>query len=218
MEETKKAKVKQYFKDLGWLLLIFLKIGLFSFGGGYGMLSMFQTELVEKKKWLTQNEFADIIAIAEATPGPIAINVATYVGNLRCGILGGLVATLGVVLPSFAIIIGISYIVDLVKENFWVAALFKGIRIGVLVLILKAFVTFCKNMRKDLYGFLLCIAAFAIAFLTNVSVIYIILATILLSTLGYVFARIYVNKKYHAKGTQPYEREVKETENEEVDS
>lgn len=218
MEETKKAKVKQYFKDLGWLLLIFLKIGLFSFGGGYGMLSMFQTELVEKKKWLTQNEFADIIAIAEATPGPIAINVATYVGNLRCGILGGLVATLGIVFPSFAIIIGISYIVDLVKENFWVAALFKGIRIGVLVLILKAFVTFCKNMRKDLYGFLLCITAFAIAFLTNVSVIYIILATILLSTLGYVFARIYVNKKYHAKGTQPYEREVKETENEEVDS
>ena len=217
MAKEKKTNVKQYFKDLGWLLLIFLKIGLFSFGGGYGMISMFQAEIVEKRKWISQSEFADVIGIAEATPGPIAINVATYVGNLRCGIIGGLVATLGVVIPSFAIIIGISYIIDLVKENFWVAALFKGIRIGVLVLILKAFVTFCKNMRKDLYGFILCIAAFAIAFLTNISVIYIILGTILLSALGYVFARIYVNKKYHAKGTQPYIREVKDPKDEEVD-
>ncbi len=217
MEQEKKARIKQKFKDLGWLFLIFLKIGLFTFGGGYAMLAMFEAEFVEKRKWLSKEELADIFAIAEATPGPIAINVATYVGNLRCGIIGGLVATLGVVLPSFAIIVGISYIVDLVKDNFWIAALFKGIRIGVLVLILKAFVTFCKNMRKDLYGFILCIAAFAIAFLTNISVIYIILATILLSVLGYVFARLYVNKKYHAKGTQPYVREVNKPKDEEVD-
>lgn len=210
MEQEKKARIKQKFKDLGWLFLIFLKIGLFTFGGGYAMLAMFEAEFVEKRKWLSKEELADIFAIAEATPGPIAINVATYVGNLRCGILGGLVATIGVVIPSFAIIIGISYIVDLVKDNFWVAALFKGIRIGVLVLILKAFVTFVKNMRHDIYGVVLCIAAFLIAFLTNISVIYIILGTILLSILGFVFARLYARKIYHQKGTQPYVREVKE--------
>ena len=99
MEQGKRS-ARQYFKDLGWLLLIFLKIGLFSFGGGYGMISMFQAELVEKRKWISQTEFTDIIGIAEATPGPIAINVATYVGNLRCGIIGGLVATLGIGVPQ----------------------------------------------------------------------------------------------------------------------
>ena len=168
------------------------------------MLSLFEAEFVEKKKWLTHDELADIFAISEATPGPIAINVATYVGNVKAGILGAFFATLGVV------IIALSYVIFAVKDNFWVMAVFKGIRVGVLILILRSVVTFVKDMRKDIYGVLMCIAAFCIAFFTNVNVIYIILGSILLSALGAMFARIYISKKYHTKGTKPYVREVKE--------
>ena len=174
------------------------------------MLSLFEAEFVEKKKWLTHDELADMFAISEATPGPIAINIATYVGNVRAGILGAFFATLGVVLPSFGVIIAISYIIYAVKDNFWVMAIFKGIRVGVLILILRSVVTFVKDMRKDIYGAVMCIAAFCIAFFTNISVIYIILGSIFLSALGAMFARIYISKKYHTKGTKPYVREILE--------
>lgn len=210
MKEKTKEKIKQRIKDYISLFLVFFKIGLFSFGGGYAMLSLFEAEFVEKKKWLTHDELADMFAISEATPGPIAINIATYVGNVRAGILGAFFATLGVVLPSFGVIIAISYIIYAVKDNFWVMAIFKGIRVGVLILILRSVVTFVKDMRKDIYGAVMCIAAFCIAFFTNISVIYIILGSIFLSALGAMFARIYISKKYHTKGTKPYVRETLE--------
>lgn len=217
MNKETKQKIIQKIKDSISLFLVFFKIGLFSFGGGYAMLSLFETEFVEKKKWLTHGELADIFAIAEATPGPIAINVATYVGNIKAGILGALFATFGVVLPAFGIIVGISYIINLVKDNFWVAALFKGLRVGVLVLILKSVISFVRDMRKDIYGIFLCIAAFAIAFFTNISVIYIILGALLLSILLALFTRLYVSKKYHSKGVKPYVREVRKENIEEAD-
>jgi chromate transporter len=94
------------------LFYTFAKIGLFTFGGGYGMIAIVQDECVEKKKWITEDEFATVLTIAESTPGPIAINCATYTGYAQGGILGSLAATFGVVLPSFVIIFLISSFFD----------------------------------------------------------------------------------------------------------
>ena len=106
--------IKEIYKDL---FFVFAKIGAFTFGGGYAMISLIKKEVVEEKKWLDKNEIPDIIAISESTPGPFAINVATFVGSKMAGIKGALVATLGMVLPSFFIILFLSQLL-LKIENY----------------------------------------------------------------------------------------------------
>lgn len=205
---SKNIKKKQSFieqlKDLLIMFAIFFKIGLFSFGGGYAMLTLIESEIVEKRNWLTHLELGDMFAIAESTPGAIAINIATFIGTKREGIFGGIFATLGVVLPSFATIVGLSYILNLVKDNVWVSYLFKGIRVGVLVLIAKAVITFYKDMRKNLFSFLLALAAFLIVFFTQVSVIYVILGSIIISSLAVAFISFRNSRYYHMKSTPEY--------------
>lgn len=207
-QNLQKRTIGTYFKQLASLFFIFFKIGLFSFGGGYAMLTLIENEVVEKRKWLTHNELADIFAIAESTPGPIAINTATFIGTKQLGILGGIIATLGVVIPAFSIIVGLSYIINLVNGNKWVEYLFKGIRVGVLVLIAKAVISFYKDMRKNLFSFALMIAAFLLVFLTDVSVIYIILGTIVICSLAVAFTSLRNSKRYHKKGTPEYREEA----------
>lgn len=168
------------------------------------MLTLIEHELVDKRKWLTRNELGDIFAIAESTPGAIAINIATFIGTKRVGIIGGIFTTLGVVLPSFCVILALSYVIALVKDNVWVNYLFKGIRIGVLVLISKAVITFYKDMRKNVLSFLLMIAAFLLAFLTDLSVIYIILGTIVICSLSVAFIGLRNSRRFHMNGTPEY--------------
>ncbi|MEG1529357.1 MAG: chromate transporter, partial [Clostridia bacterium] len=168
------------------------------------MITLIENEVVNKRKWLTHSEIADMFAIAESTPGAIAINLATFVGAKQCGVFGGILATFGVVLPSFAIIVALSYVLNLVENNRWVSYLFAGIRIGVLVLILRAVISFFKDMRKNVFSAFLMLSAFLIAFLTNVSVIYIILGSIILSSLVVGFSA-YRNKIYFfSTGTDQY--------------
>ena len=133
-----KRNKKTYWLEILKLFVVFLKIGAFSFGGGYAMISLIENEVVNKKQWITKTELADIFAIAESTPGPIAINTATYIGVKQCGILGGIVATIGVIIPSYVVIVALSYLIEAVKDNVWAGYFFKSIRIGVLVLIAKA--------------------------------------------------------------------------------
>ncbi len=199
-----KRNAKQYVIELLKLFGIFFKIGLFSFGGGYAMLSLIEAELVKKQNWITHDELGDIFAIAESTPGPIAINTATYIGVKRCGVLGGVVATLGVVLPSLVVIVAISYIIELVKDNVWAGYFFKSIRIAVLVLIAKAVFTFFKDMRKNALSYALMIASFLLVLLTSVRVIYIILATILVACVAARLKQIYDKKILHSVGTPEY--------------
>lgn len=120
------------------LFLTFMKIGLFTFGGGYAMIANIREEISERKKWLDESELLQIIAIAESTPGPIAINLATYVGYKRKGVIGSIGATLGVVLPSVVIIYIISRVLDAFMANKYVAYAFTGIKCAVAFLILKA--------------------------------------------------------------------------------
>lgn len=132
-----------------WSLFItFFKIGLFTFGGGYAMIANIREIVVEKLGWLNEEELLQVITIAESTPGPIAINLATYVGYKKKGVLGSAMATLGVVLPSLIIIYTISLFLDPFMANKYVAYAFVGIKCGVAFLILKAGMTMFAKLEK----------------------------------------------------------------------
>ena len=135
-------------KSLLELFWIFFKLGLFTFGGGYAMIPQIKEIIVEKKKWLTDDEMLEIIAIAESTPGPIAVNMATYIGYLRKKFWGSFFATLGVVLPSFIIILLISLAYKEFAENIYVKYAFIGIKCGVAFLITKAAINMILKMKK----------------------------------------------------------------------
>jgi len=130
------------------LFLTFMKIGLFTFGGGYAMISLIEDICVERKKWITHEEMMNVTIVAESTPGPIAINCATYVGYVRGGVLGSVLATLGVVIPSFLIIFLISMFFDHFLEITIVASAFQGIKLAVGLLILNAGVNMLQKMKK----------------------------------------------------------------------
>ena len=134
------------------LFLTMLKIGLFTFGGGYAMIALLENEFVSKKKWLEKDEFLDVTAIAESTPGPIAINAATYIGYKNSRVLGSMIATLGICIPSFVIIYAISLFFDAFLSLTLVAYAFKGIQICVVYLILTAGLKMLKQMKKTVFN------------------------------------------------------------------
>ena len=140
------------------LLLTFMKIGLFTFGGGYVMIGFIEDICVNKKKWISHEEMADILVIAESTPGPMAINCATYVGFVQAGFVGSLMTTLGLVLPSFVIIYLISMVLDGFLEITLIAHAFQGIKIAVGVLIFDAALGMIKKMPKKplMKGIMVC--------------------------------------------------------------
>lgn len=131
------------------LFLTMLKIGAFTFGGGYAMIALLENEFVTKRKWMEKEEFLNMVAIAESTPGPIAINSATYIGFKQAGVLGSVAATLGVVLPSFIIIYVISLFLDTFLTFELVGYAFRGIQAGVVYLILSAGLKMLKGLKKN---------------------------------------------------------------------
>ncbi len=147
--------IRDKIKKVLSLFWTFFKIGLFTFGGGYAMIAIVERELVEKKKWIKDEEFADIIAIAESTPGPIAINMATFVGYKRSKFLGSLFSTLGVVLPSFVIIFLISFVFDKFLSLTWVQYAFRGIQVAVVFLIISAGVKMFLKTKKTAFNIVL---------------------------------------------------------------
>ncbi len=130
------------------LFLTFAKIGFFTFGGGYAMISMIENICVERKQWITHDEMMNVTIIAESTPGPVAINCATFVGYKKAGLLGAIIATFGIIVPSFAVIYIISMFLDNFLEIAIIANAFKGIKIAVGILILDAGITMTKKMHK----------------------------------------------------------------------
>ena len=130
------------------LFLTMMKIGLFTFGGGYAMIALLENEFVEKKKYIEKDEFLDMVAIAESTPGPIAINAATYLGYKRLGFIGSLVATVGVTIPSFIIIFAISLFFDAFLSFTLVEYAFRGIQACIVYLIFSAGLKMLKSMKK----------------------------------------------------------------------
>lgn len=131
------------------LFFVFAKIGVMTFGGGYAMLPILQREIVEKKKWTTDEELMDYFAIGQCTPGVIAVNTATFIGQKKKGVLGGIVATLGVVFPSLLIISILAGVIEAFSHIQWVQHAFGGIRICVCVLIANAVVKLFKKAVID---------------------------------------------------------------------
>ncbi|HEY8444986.1 MAG TPA: chromate transporter [Bacilli bacterium] len=162
-------------KKIWELFSTFFRIGLFTFGGGLAMIPLVQHEVVEKKKWLTDDEMLDMIAIAESTPGVIAVNTATFVGYKVGKFWGSLFATIGVVIPSVIVI----SIIALFFENFLqievVAAIFRGIRVGVIFLIFNAAIKIYKKSPKTLVTYVIIIIAILLSIFTSINSIYIIL-------------------------------------------
>ena len=162
--EARKCKTMNILLDL---FLTFAKIGLFTFGGGYAMIAMIEHQCVENKKWITHDEMMNMTVIAESTPGPIAINCATYTGFRKAGFAGALAATLGMILPSFAIIYLISMFLDRFLEITLIANAFMGIKIAVGILILDAAVTMLKKMQKKKLSMSIMIGSCAAMLLIN---------------------------------------------------
>ena len=171
-------KIKGYLS----LFLTMLKIGLFTFGGGYAMIALLENEFVSKKKWLEKDEFLDVAAIAESTPGPIAINAATYIGYKNAGVIGSVIATLGICIPSFVIIFAISLFFDAFLSLTLVAYAFKGIQICVVYLILSAGLKMLKQMKKTVFNIIIisvtviCMIAFSLFAVKFSTIFYILIS------------------------------------------
>ena len=156
------------------VFLTFLKIGAFTFGGGYAMIPLIQREAAEKHGWVSDDDILEIVAVAESTPGPIAINAATFVGYRAGGFLGAAAATMGVVLPSFVIILAVSAVLDAFQSLRAVQYAFFGIRAGVLALLLKALWNMYKKCPKGWLSYILMGAAFVLTAFLGVPVIAVI--------------------------------------------
>jgi len=172
-------KAAKEYLSLFWVML---RIGLFTFGGGYAMIALLENEFVSRKQWLGRDEFLDVAAIAESTPGPIAINAATYIGYKRKGILGSVVATLGICIPSFVIIYVISLFFDAFLSLAYVESAFRGIQICVVYLILSAGLKMLKQIEKTPFNMavisitLLCMLATSVLAVSFSTVLYILIS------------------------------------------
>ena len=167
------------------LFATFFKIGAFTFGGGYAMIPLIQKEAVEKNGWVTDDDILEIIAIAESTPGPIAINSATFVGYRTCGVLGSMCATVGVVLPSFVMILLISFVLQQFQELKAVQYAFNGIRAGVLALLFKALWTMYKKAPKSWASYVVMAGSFVLTAIFDINVLFVIIGC---AVFGYVTA------------------------------
>lgn len=155
-------------KKLIQLFLTFLKIGAFTFGGGYAMIALLENEFIEKKKWIDREEFLNMVAIAESTPGPVAINSATYIGYRVGGAAGAALSTLAVSIPSFVIIYLISLFFDKFLSLTYVAYAFKGIQVCVVYLIASAGVRMFKGLEKNVFNY--CVLGLVIIVMTVFSI------------------------------------------------
>ena len=186
-------------KKLFLLLFTMMKIGLFTFGGGYAMISLLENEFVSKRKWLDAEEFLDMVAIAESTPGPIAINGATYIGYRVARLPGAIFGTVGVVTPSFVII----YLISLFFHRFlsvaWVASAFRGIQVAVVFLIFAAALRLFKKLSKTPFTLTVFIAVTLAAvalslFAIRFSSVWFVLIGAALGLGAYLFALLHRDK------------------------
>ena len=187
------------------LFLIMFKIGLFTFGGGYAMIPLIENEFVSKRKWIEHDEFVNMIAIAESSPGPIAINMSTYIGYKQGRFWGSLCSTIGVVLPSFIIISIISLVLDSFLENSIVASAFKGIQVCVVFLILMAGLKMFKKMEKTVFNYIaffitmLCVILFSLFSVNFSTIYYIIIGSFMAVIINFCFKHHKENGKGEEK-------------------
>lgn len=181
-------------KELFDLFWTFCKIGALTFGGGYAMLPLIQREIVENKKWSTEKEILDYYAVGQCTPGVIAVNTATFIGYKLRGIIGGIVATLGVIFPSIVIILIIATFLQNFADLAIVQSAFAGIRVAVVALIITTVVKLIKSSIKDYLGVIISIIAFVISAFIGLSPVYVVIAAALT---GFISKGLRGDKKWY---------------------
>lgn len=186
---------KEKLKNCLLLFLTFFKIGALTFGGGLAMIPFMERETHEKHHWIEKEDLLDIVTISESTPGPIAINAATFIGYKTAGVFGSVCATFGVVLPSFLIILLLSFCLDKVIQFKPVAYALWGIRAGVLALIAKSFVTLFKQVKKNVFAYVMMVLAFLAVSVFKLDVIIIVASAALLGIAAYFISRKAGEKK-----------------------
>ena len=171
------------------LLLSFMKIGVVTFGGGYAMIPIIENETSKNRKWISEEDLLEVVAISESTPGPIAICAASFIGYKVAGILGAFFATLGVVIPSFFIIFVISAFLESFSEYKIVKYAFTGIRAGVLALIIKAVISMFKKAPKHIIAYIIMAVSFLLVALFSTNVLVIILSSAVVGIVASFIAR-----------------------------
>ena len=177
-EAVTKVTLKEKVKKLFGLYFSFVKIGTFTIGGGLAMMPMMQKELVDKKKWITEEELIDYYAVGQSTPGIIAANVATFVGYKQCGIIGGIVATLGMVTPSLVIIMILANLINSISDYPMVQKALNGINVAVAALLTSVIVRFAQKTIKNVWNALFMGIAFILIFFFHVPSFIVILCAI----------------------------------------
>ena len=177
-------------KSLKTIFLAFFKIGLFTFGGGYAMIPLIEEETVKRYHWIKSEDIVDIICIAEATPGVIAVNTASFVGYRVRGFKGAIIATIGVVLPSFIIISIVATFFSAFQELEWVNYAFLGVRAGVIILILGAAINLGKRGDHHFFSIISLVIAFLLASFTEINVIFLIIGGGILGIMVQVIFKI----------------------------
>ena len=174
-----KNKLKQFLE----LYFAFVKIGAFTFGGGLAMMPIMQRELIEKRGWITEEELIDYFAIGQSTPGIIAVNVATFVGYKKLGWLGGIIGTIGVVTPSWVIIMLLAGAISSVDKYPLAQKALKGINVAVAALLTSVIVKFSKKTIKNIWNALFMLLAFALIYFFKVQSVWIILTSLIIGCL-----------------------------------
>ena len=175
-------------KKLLKMFFTFLKIGAFTFGGGYAMIPLIEEEVVNKNKWVDKDEFVDMLVVAQSLPGPLALNCSGFVGEKMGGILGQTMAVLGVTIPSFAIILLIATVFMQFRDNYYVNLAFKGISAAVPMLVLVGVVSMAKNVKKNVQNILIGAVALFFLVVLKVNPIYVTIG-------GAIYGMIFLRKK-----------------------
>ncbi len=184
MSETEEKKT-----GLWTLFLTFAKVGVMTFGGGYAMLPILEREVVTNRGWATSEQMLDYYAIGQCTPGVIAVNVATFIGYKERGIIGSVVATLGVIFPSLLIILSLASVLQLFQDNVYVQKAFNGIRIAVCALIASTILKLAKKTIKSVVAAIITIVALCLELFLKVSPVIIVLSTVAFSLIMYFASR-----------------------------
>jgi len=178
-------KNKRNYSILIDLYFTFFKLGLFTIGGGIAMIPIMQDLVVTKKKWLSEKEAVECITVSQSLPGVIAINMATYIGRMKCGLLGSFVSTLGVITPSFMIIIIVWELLEKLGNNSYVYGGFVGLKSAAAAMIIWAVIRIGKNVLSGFFKWMVFIAAFISLIIFDIDIVFIIIVSALLG-IGYI--------------------------------
>lgn len=175
--------IKQKLKDLWTLYYTFAKIGTFTIGGGLAMMPMMQRELIEKRKWITEEDLIDYYAVGQSTPGIVAVNVSTFVGFKQAGILGGIVSTIGMITPSLVIIMILASLINSISEYPYVQKALRGINVAVAALMTWVIINFARKTIKNLENAIFMLLGFGLVFFLKIPSFWIILSALLIGVI-----------------------------------